>query len=173
MLQGKNKLCVGGYSWTVQSCLTTNCESKNANLASQLGGTSLTWTFNLAQSLPSSQQAGLIPCGQKNNLSDPYGIDERETCQFKHFFVMIRTIIDFLLWKLGIIALVLLIVYTGVLFLLPFYFKELTATTGTVKQIWKATGAGYLVMLFAWTIINTILSLLGYSFGVPWWNFQF
>jgi len=173
MLQGKNKLCVGGYSWTVQSCLTTNCESKNANLASQLGGTSLTWTFNLAQSLPSSQQAGLIPCGQKNNLSDPYGIDERETCQFKHFFVMIRTIIDFLLWKLGIIALVLLIVYTGVLFLLPFYFKELTATTGTVKQIWKATGAGYLVMLFAWTIINTILSLLGYSFGVPWWNFRF
>jgi hypothetical protein len=87
---------------------------------------------------------------------------------------MIFSIIDFLLWKVIPIVLVLLTLASGVIF----YFSGqlgITDPPSQVKSLWKAAGIGLAVVFLAWTGISLILGLFGYQVGLlgPWWKISF
>lgn len=150
--------CLGDYQWQVRSCLDEKCQV--------FGDWSSSWKFTLS-SLPLPAWGGLVPCGRYTD--DPHTPwDERETCQIKHLFLMIRIILDFLLWKIGPIILVLLAVATGLLYYFSF---GLPALIWKARSMLKMAGIGYLILLFSWTIINLVLKIL----GVPlrWWIISF
>ncbi len=155
------ELEVGGYTWKVRACLDKDCN--------ETGDFSGPWSFTLVEKVPPSG-GGIVPCGRYANVPDPYNINEREPCQFKHIFLLLRNIIDFVLWKLGLIILVILIIATGVVFHFSMGAPE---TMAKVKSILESAGKGYAIIILSWTIISIILSILGYRVGVPWWQLQF
>lgn len=151
--------CLGEYRWQARACLDANCEDA--------GGWSPSWRFSLIQVAPPIS-GGLIPCGRSyDEPSTPY--NERESCQVKHAFLFIKNIIDFILWRLGLIALVLLAAFTGFVF---YFSMGNAATMARVKSILKSAGTGYLIIFISWTLINFILMALGFQVEIfgKWWQ---
>ncbi|PIS35436.1 MAG: hypothetical protein COT36_02415, partial [Parcubacteria group bacterium CG08_land_8_20_14_0_20_38_56] len=150
--------CKGRYQWQVRGCLDPDCK--------EAGDWSI-WKFNLT-SPPEECQPGLIPCGKNCDApSTPW--DETKSCQPKHIFIMLKIIIDFLLFKLAPICLALLVAASGVIFY--FSLKAESATPlAKVKSLWRAAGIGFGILLLAWSLISLGFSLIGYQFG-PWWSF--
>jgi len=115
------------------------------------------------------RKGGLIPCGRSSNNPDTPWWDETESCEIKHLFIMLKIIIDFLLFKLAPICLALLAAVSGVIFY--FSLKAESATPlAKVKSLWKAAAIGFGILLFSWLLISFIFTLFGYQFG-PWWQF--
>lgn len=116
------------------------------------------------------KKGGLVPCGRTSDNPDTPWI-ETEPCGIKHIFILIKNIIDFLLGKLAPLLLVLLMVYSGVIFYLSLKMEAPTPIA-KVKSLWKAAGIGYGIIFFAWIIIDLILKIFGYNVGVfgPWWE---
>ena len=154
--------CLGKYHWSVRACLDKDCQ--------ETGDWSGPWLFNFVQPTPVGK-AGLVPCGRTIDYPEtPW--NEREPCQFKHIFILLKNIIDLLLWRIGLMILVLLVIATGVVY----YFSMGAPTTmAKVKSILKSAGMGYAIIFLAWVIINLILSILGYKIGIfgRWWMFSF
>jgi hypothetical protein len=154
--------CLGKYHWSVRACLDKNCQ--------ETGDWSGPWLFNFVQPTPVGK-AGLVPCGRTIDYPEtPW--NEREPCQFKHIFILLKNIIDLLLWRIGLMILVLLAIATGVVY----YFSMGAPTTmAKVKSILKSAGMGYAIIFLAWIIINLILSILGYKIGIfgKWWILSF
>ena len=154
--------CLGKYHWSVRACLDKDCQ--------ETGDWSGPWLFNFVQPTPVGK-AGLVPCGRTIDYPEtPW--NEREPCQFKHIFILLKNIIDLLLWRIGLMILVLLVIATGVVY----YFSMGAPTTmAKVKSILKSAGMGYAIIFLAWIIINLILSILGYKIGIfgKWWQIKF
>ena len=154
--------CLGQYHWSVRACLDINCQ--------EAGDWSGPWAFNFVQTTPPVTY-GLVPCGRtSNDPKTPW--DETESCQFKHLFLLLKNILDFLLWRLGLIIIVLLAVATGVIY----YFSMGAPTTMVkVKSLLKSAGMGYGIVFLAWIIINLVLAVLGFKIGVfgHWWEIKF
>jgi len=154
--------CLGKYNWSVRACLDKNCQ--------ETGDWSGPWSFNFVQSTPVGK-AGLVPCGRAIDYPEtPW--NEREPCQFKHIFILLRNIIDLFLWRIGLTILVLLAIATGVVY----YFSMGAPTTmAQVKSILRTAGIGYGIIFLAWMIINMVLVILGYKVGVfgRWWEIKF
>jgi len=154
--------CLGNYQWQVRACLDENCQ--------EIGDWSNPWSFAFVESTEVKKTGGLVPCGRiVNDPNTPW--NEREPCQFKHIFLLIKIIIDFLLFRVVPIVFILLTIATGVMF----YFSISTGGTAPivrVKRLWKSTGIGLGVIFFAWTIINIILKFVGYQIGIfgNWYN---
>ncbi len=149
--------CKGKYRWQVKGCLDENCqESGDWNV----------WRFDLVSE--GGGAPGLVPCGRTSDNPDtPW--DETKSCGIRHIFIMIKVIVDFVLFTLAPICLILLIAASGVMFY--FSLKAESATPlAKVKSLWKAAGIGFGILLFIWTIISIIFNLIGYQFG-PWWRF--
>jgi hypothetical protein len=157
-----NKMDLGNYTWWIQSCLDKECEE-----VSSLAGP---WHFTLVEG-ESFTEKGIVPCGR--NYDDPRTPwNEKESCQIKHFFIMLKNIIDFVLWRLGMIVLTLLTIATGVIY---YFSTGAPQTMVKVKTIWKSAGTGYAVVFVGWIIINLLLAILGYqpeTFG-DWWQITF
>jgi len=152
--------CLGKYNWQVGACLDENCL--------ETGDFSPVWEFTLVQPPPGF---GLVPCGRVSDDPDtPW--NEREPCQIEHLFILFKIIIDFLLWRVGLIILVLLVIATGVMF---YFSLGAPATMAKVKSLWKAAGIGYAVLFLSWTIINSFLAMFGYRIGIfgRWWEIIF
>ena len=160
--------CLGNYQWQVQACLDKNCQ--------EAGNWSNLWNFTLSQKVPPGG-GGLVPCGR--DYDDPRTPwNEREPCQIKHLFLLLRNILDFLFWKVGLIILVLLATTTGIIYYLSVFSPEILgewAAIANIKSIWKSAGIGYGIIFFAWLIINLFLALLGYKFQIfgHWWEIRF
>ena len=154
--------CLGKYNWSVRACLDKDCQ--------ETGDWPGPWLFNFVQPTPVGK-AGLVPCGRTIDYPEtPW--NEREQCQFKHIFILLRNIIDLLLWRIGLMILVLLVIATGVIY----YFSMGAPTTMVrVKSLLKSAGVGYLIIFTAWIVINLILAVLGYKIGVfgKWWILSF
>jgi len=67
---------------------------------------------------------------------------------------------------------------TGIIFYWPFDKLNIVGLEGKiekagtilrVKQLWRAAGIGYLILIFGWLVISIILWLFGYKFG-SWWQ---
>jgi len=162
-------MCLGDYQWKVRACLAENCEEESTGDWSNQGNP---WHFALAEEeVPVEEKGGLVPCGRTyNNPQTPW--NDREPCEIKHFFFLLENIIDFLLWKLGLIILGILIAATGVIY---YFSLGAPATVVNVKAIWKAAGIGYGIIFLGWTIISLLLSILGYQFEFfgHWWEIKF
>jgi len=153
--------CLGGYQWQVQACLDKDCNES--------GDLSSVWSLTLSQK-EGAGKGGLVPCGRTyDNPETPW--NEREPCQIKHLFLIIKIILDFLLWNLIPIILVILAAATGAIFYLSSKSPNVLIQ---IKSIWKAVGIGILVIFLAWTIITIFMSILGYRFGIygQWWQIQ-
>ena len=159
--------CLGEYEWQVTACLDAGCQ--------ETGDPSSIWLFELVQSggpggggFVGSLTGGLVPCGRTfDDPNTPW--NERDSCQIKHIFILIKSIIDFLLWKLAPLLLVFLLVYTGAIYYLAMGAPEAIAR---VKSLWRAAGIGYLLIFIAWNIVSFALTLFGYRVGIfgPWWK---
>ncbi|MBI2042492.1 MAG: hypothetical protein HYT21_02000 [Candidatus Nealsonbacteria bacterium] len=148
--------CAGQYSLQGRGCIENTC-------AEPLGWGQ--WSGPLSLTIQEQRGAtGLIPCGRgANNPSTPW--DERESCGVKHIFLLIKIILDFLMFRLAPLALAALALYSGVIF----YFAlpmGVTTPVVKVKSLWRAAGIGLLIIFFAWLIINTFLGFVGFNIGV-------
>ncbi len=149
---------MGEYQWQVRSCVDSNC-GDGSNWSSA-------WRFTLLQATP-PVWGGFVSCGRgADDPNTPY--DERESCQIKHLFLMVKSILDFMLWRLGPIILVLLVTATGAMYYLAFGTPQMIARA---RSMLKAAGIGYLILLFGWLMITWILQIFGVS--IKWWIIPF
>lgn len=151
------KLELKNYTWAVRACLDENCQE---------AGEWSTFNFNLVQS--ENCKSGLVPCGRDCNvLNTPY--NERDPCQFKDIFLVMQNILNFVLWTLIPIILVLLALASGII-----YYTSMgnETTVARVKAIWKSAGIGCLIIFTAWLAVNWLLALIGFQVQIfgHWWQ---
>ncbi len=154
--------CLGEYKWQVQACLDENCNER---------GELNTQNFTLDQTTPPTQ-FGLVPCGRSSDNPDTLLWNERDPCQFKHLFILLKNIIDFLLWRVTLIVLLLLVIGTAMIF----YFSiGAPVMIIDIKGVWRAAGKGYAIIFLSWILINLFLNFLGYQVGIfgNWWQINF
>lgn len=144
--------CLGQYQWQVRSCLDENCQ--------EISNWSNPWIFNLSEG--GVGQGGLVPCDTRtNNPNTPW--NEREPCQIKHIFLLIKIIVDFILLRVAPVVFVLMIMATGAIF---YTSLGKVTTMAQVISLWKAVGVGIAIIFFAWLIVNAALRLAGYNIGI-------
>jgi hypothetical protein len=157
--------CRGKYQWKVRSCLDEVCTKAGASEWSVLQN--ITLATRIA---PKELRVGLVPCGRKfDNPATPWV--ETDHCEIRHIFIMFYLILNFFLWTIIPLILVILVAITGVMF----YFSISTETPDPIskaKTIWKAAGIGFGVIFLAWNIVCFILTLFGYQVGIfgLWWQ---
>jgi hypothetical protein len=155
--------CWGDYQWQVRACLDENCEEGGDYSSLQ----NFSFVVKVA---PPGERGGLVPCGREAyNPDTPW--DETEKCQIKHLFVILFSLIDFFLWKVIPLVLVLLAVASGVIF----YFSlqvQAPDPIAKVKSLWKTAGIGLGIIFFSWIIVSLFLTIFGYQVGIfgPWWQ---
>ncbi len=155
--------CLGEYNWWVRSCLDKNCTPEVST------GWSPVQTFTALE--PPPEEKGIVPCGRKSNNPDtPY--NEKEACQLKHTGFMLQNILDFLLWRLGLIILGILAVVSGAT---SYFALGDPAKIAKIKLIWKSAGTGWAIILLAWLFINLLMAILGFQieFFGRWWQLPF
>lgn len=158
--------CLGFYTWKVRSCFSENCAEGTFSDWSSSGALNIYQNINPETGEKVSEEnkgvKSIVPCGR--NLDDPdTSWNERESCTFPHFLIIIRNIIDFILWRLIPLLLATYAVYSGVVIFTA--FGNTNAIT-QVKSMWKYIGIGIMIVFFSWTLIDLFLSLIGYNVGV-------
>lgn len=151
---------LGDYSWAISSC----------NDSEGCGDWSSLQSFTI-ESAPDEFLKGLVPCGRKydNPQTD---IIESKPCQLTDILVLVKYVLDFVLWRVGPITLVLLVLATG----LVSYFNVGSPDINVrIKSILKSAISGYIMIILAWLIVNTLLAIIGYRIGVfgRWWELKF
>ena len=156
----------GHYNWTVQACITDNCESffqEDEAVRSDKSESSHVEVY-----IPSFLGGGVVPCGRNIDIFEENpNLDSRDDCQPLHLFVMIGRIIEEILIKIIVpYSLVILLLYTGYL-----YYTGLgdPKTMQKVFKVWEYALKGYLLIFLSWFIVGAFLSLVGYQFG-SWWE---
>ncbi|MBX4201227.1 hypothetical protein KW786_03875 [Candidatus Parcubacteria bacterium] len=130
---------------------------------------------------------GLVPCGQTTVCRTGTGKESKEVpcntcdgmggkekcllhlkcpCEFGHIFIMMKNIFDFAVFKITIPLAAFFVVVGGILLLVSGGNPGL-ADRG--KAILKSAAIALLLVFGSWLIINTVLTLLGYS--IVWWQF--
>jgi hypothetical protein len=105
---------------------------------------------------------GLVPCGRALNAIDtPW--DETEDCEFRHLFLLLWNVINFLIWQLVPLIIVLMVVLTGVVMYFQFGGP---GTLVWVKRAWRYIGIGVLTLLFSWLFLNFFLGILGFDINI-------
>ncbi len=144
---------LGAYAWHAQACLDSDCVDHEdyAN-----------WTFTYDEPTPPAQ-FGIVPCNRDSDNPDtPW--NEREACEIKHIFLIIKTILDFVMWRAVPMALVVLVIAT---FVKSYFLMD----PASIKPLWKTAGEGYLIIFLAWTTITFILKIFGIT--EEWWILPF
>ncbi|MDD5145456.1 MAG: pilin [Candidatus Pacebacteria bacterium] len=90
---------------------------------------------------------GLVPCGTPDC-----------PCQFCHFFVMFKRILDFILFRIVPLAAVLLVVSGGAMLIFGGVNPKLVAQG---KSILTSVAVGLIIIYAAWIIVNTVLTIPG------------
>ena len=105
-------------------------------------------------------EGGLVPdCGSAGN-----------PCGFDDFFVLLHNITEFLIFALAPI-LVVLMISVGGFTIMASRGNPAQFTTGKNMITWALIG--YIVILLAWVIVNTILTSIGVASWVgigDWWD---
>ncbi|MFQ6049467.1 MAG: pilin [Candidatus Paceibacterales bacterium] len=157
-------LKLGNYSWAVRSCDDAAGSSCGA------------WSsvppevFEIG-SAPPKLLKGLVPCGR---LYDNPGTEiiESKPCEFADIFLLFKLVLDFLLWRVGPIILVLLVLAVGIT---SYFALGSPSTIAQVKSILRTAIVGYGIIFLAWLIVNLFLVILGYRIGIfgRWWEIRF
>ncbi len=95
---------------------------------------------------------GLIPCGTITNT---------EPCEFKHFMILINTVIDFIFKYLAMPIAAIMFVYAGGLLVITGGSPE---NRTKAKSIFTSTLIGLVLAAAAWIIVRTLLLIMEYKF---------
>ncbi|MDP2664072.1 MAG: hypothetical protein Q8P08_01390 [bacterium] len=157
--------CWGDYQWQVKACMDILCQ-ENGDYS-----TLRTFSFVAKEAPIETQGLGLVPCGREADDPSTKLWDETEKCQIKHLFVMLFSLIDFFLWKVIPIILVLLAIASGVIFYFSMQIQS-PDPVAKVKSLWRAAGIALAIIFFSWIIISLFLNIFGYRVGAfgPWWQ---
>lgn len=153
--------CTGGYAFAVRSCADSSCE-----FATNWQETP--WTFTAQRG---TTKGGLVPCGRTtDNPTTPY--KEYESCGLKHAGFLLQNILDFVLWKVSLIVLAILAVFTGATTYFSFGSPDVLTR---IRSIFRSYFYGVLILLFAWLIVNIIMSVFGFNveFFGNWYEIRF
>lgn len=155
------------YRWQVRACIdTTATKIDSPDICSSWSQ----YYYFRAVEPTGVEKTGLLPCGRLvDNPDTPW--NERKSCQFSDFFLLIKVILNFAMWSLVPIILILEALITGIIFYLSKQMGSLS-TIDTVKTIWKATGIGIGIIFFAWIFITLLMAVMGYQTPVfgNWWQ---
>jgi len=150
------------YRWRVSSC--------NDRDGTDCGQPSATQVFSIVPA-PPGVTGGLIPCGRQ--YDDPLTTTVESTpCGFSHIILLVKNVLDFVLWRLGLLIIALMAVATAAVTYFSFGSPNIILW---VKSAWRSVLVGYAIALFAWLIVNVILNVLGFEirlFGT-WWQLPF
>ncbi len=148
-------ICLGKYQWQVRACLDEACQET---------GEWSNWFFSSLEPSQARHEKGLVPCGRITNDPDtPW--NEREPCETRHIFLMIKVIIDFILFRVIPAVVVLMVLLTGLMF-------YLSTSTGSpdpivrVKALWRSVIIGLGITFFAWMLVNIFLKVIGYQMSI-------
>ncbi len=100
--------------------------------------------------------AALVPCGPGT---------AKPSCQFCDLLTLVNKIINFALYDIAIPLSVIFIIYGGFVIMTAGASPERVKTG---RSVIKAAVVGLLIALFAWMIINTILTVLAGQKFEPW-----
>ena len=98
-----------------------------------------------------SLAAGLVPCN--NSTAQP--------CDFNALMALINTVIKFILFDMAIPIAAIMFAYAG--FLMVTAGGEAAGARTKAKSIFTNAVFGLVLAVAAWLIVNTILSILGYT----------
>ena len=105
---------------------------------------------------------GLVPCGKVVKVD---GEEVYMPCQFCHFFVMAKGIVDFLLLPpTGIVFLVgvLMLVIAGAMFIFGYLVSpENPELISNAKSLMTSVIIGLIIIFGAWVFVNTFFLLIG------------
>jgi len=157
-------LCLGEYEWKVRACFDQEC--------AQAGDWSEKNTFSIVDK-NAEPSYGLVPCGRVYDNPDTTW-DERQKCEIKHIFLLIRNIIDFILWKFAPLMIGLLVLGTGLMFFFSIRFQS-PIFMKKIKLVWGSAGKGYGLLFLSWTLLNVLLRIIGFKVGIfgEWWKIGF
>lgn len=139
--------CLGTYHWQIKACLDEEC--KEAGNWSPL----LYFYVVLEKVKPRGWGVSFGTCKNIIPCTD---------CKFSDIPKIIANILSCLLWTVSPIAIVFLLLYTGIGIYFSFGDPKIIEKA---KSIWKAVGVGFLIMLLSWTIVN----LIGKTLKMPGW----
>ena len=119
---------------------------------------------------PESQRKGFVPCARK--CDNPKTLHcECDSCQFCHFFIMLDTIFDFIMFPLAPTVATLMLVIGGVMF---FFAGAKPEAMKTGKDIIFSALLGLAIIFTAWIVINTLLGFMGVAVWTGlesgWWQ---
>jgi hypothetical protein len=98
-----------------------------------------------------SLAAGLVPCD--NSSAHP--------CDFNALMALINTVVKFILFDMAIPIAAIMFAYAG--FLMVTAGGEAAGARTKAKSIFTNAIFGLVLAVAAWLIVNTILSILGYT----------
>jgi len=104
---------------------------------------------------PVYAQGGLVPCGRDTNKNGV--LEETEMCQFKHVVEVASKILDFIIFELASVIVVIASMYTGWLFLTS---QGNPGTKQKTKTMFGNIIIGYVLVLSSWVIVKTIIEFL-------------
>jgi hypothetical protein len=157
--------CLGDYEWKMRSCFDEEC--------TETGDWTSSVSFSFVDENAEPPSYGLVPCGKIGNNPNTTW-DERDSCEVKHIFLLIRNIIDFMLWEFAPLMLGVLVLGTGLMFYFSIRFQDPIFLV-RVKAVWRYAGIGYGIMFLSWTALNIFLRIIGFQIGIfgNWWQIGF
>jgi len=127
-------------------------------------------------------QAGVVPCGLKEDDPGQQG-DQTVPCQFCHFFILFKNIVDFFLFKIvpPLAALMLAIggfmyifAYSGSLEKLAGGGKGGPVLLAQANKLLMSVVWGLLIIFGAWIFVNTFFMAIGVAdwtgLKAGWWQ---
>lgn len=121
----------------------------------------------LAQDADFKAGKSLVPCGNDMNpiIKDANGNpigggDPKNPCDVDDLFIMINTIIDFILKYLAVPIAAIMFAYAGIKLLLA---GGESGQMSKAKEIFVNVALGLVFVAAAWLIVKLVLSTLGYT----------
>ncbi|MDO8474118.1 MAG: hypothetical protein Q7S62_00995 [bacterium] len=153
----------GTYHWRVSAC----DDGQGAGCVVWSGDE----TFEIVLA-PAEFSGGLIPCGREVDDASTPGYDESDPCGISHIFLLLKNLLDFVLWKVSLFVLLILTVITGAT---SYFSLGGPNALARIKTVFRSFLVGFLVMVFAWMLVNIILTLFGFQskFFGKWWEISF
>lgn len=95
------------------------------------------------------QAAGIVPCGEAGN-----------PCTLCHIFLLIKNIMDVILYPFIPLIATFLVIIGGIFFMLGGGNPQSLARARTI--LWS-TAIGVVIIYASWAIVNTLLTVLGFA----------
>lgn len=152
---------LGDYTWRVRACIDKDCK--------RIGETTSNWSieanFHLLPAIGAPNEwFGLVVCGRLTDNPATRNWNEREACTIRHIPLTAYVVINFILWTVVPLILILLVILTAFFYYTAFAnAEEANQITPKVKKMWKNFAIGFFLLFFGFTIVNIFLGIIGFN----------